>query len=445
VSFLSDTNYKKWAKQNDGVISNSEQEKIDRLQTDNVLIRTRILKIELAKGIITSGPEDDVMASYNTRISKLLSYYSNITTKNRNAVVVDQADMDNATTLLALVKEMHAYYLKNKPKIENYHWMVDERGYPIKDYEDRLKEVEEWKKETEERYKDSALLKDYKDIKREGPQPLVPPRPELLSEEYHDPELAQDEYGIIHHEFDKLPLYDEKGGIEATDVIQGDTIGDCYAISALSAIAKADPDLIKNNIKALGNGLYEVTLYIREVVDGKATERKEKKITVDSDFPAKVLDDGTKVPIYAHSDDAELWPMIMEKAYAKAMGGYDNIVGGIGEEALSVFTGKKPRNFLVLSHDSFSETTKIGDEFKNKDFTQKEFLKILSTAKMALFDSNAEATSASGFTLIKDHSYSLSSFDGNIIKLRNPHGKDDFEFDVKENNVWDAMSKVAIL
>jgi hypothetical protein len=31
------------------------------------------------------------------------------------------------------------------------------------------------------------------------------------------------------------------------------------------------------------------------------------------------------------------------------------------------------------------------------------------------------------------------------IKLRNPHGVDDFEFDVKEDDVWESFSKIALL
>ena len=97
--------------------------------------------------------------------------------------------------------------------------------------------------------------------------------------------------------------------------------------------------------------------------------------------------------------------MIMEKAYAKAMGGYDNLEGSTGEEALSVFTGKSIRNFIVLNKNEFSETIKADNKFIDKSYTKQDFLKILSNSKIALFDSSTSAFSKNNLVLQKNHSY----------------------------------------
>ena len=97
-----------------------------------------------------------------------------------------------------------------------------------------------------------------------------------MPKDYHDPEL-NDDYGIIYSDFDKLPLYDNQGGIEGSNAIQGN-LGNCYAISALLAIAKAEPEIIRKNIKPLVNELFEVTLYVRELINGKASDRMEKRL-----------------------------------------------------------------------------------------------------------------------------------------------------------------------
>jgi hypothetical protein len=179
--------------------------------------------------------------------------------------------------------------------------------------------------------------------------------------------------------------------------------------------------------------------------NGKATDRMEKKVIVDSDFPVEVLDNGSKKLYYAQSEDSEIWTMIMEKAYAKAIGGFDNLVSSTGEEALSVFTGKSVRNFVVMNKNKFLETLKIDNKFIDKSYTKIEFLTMLAKSKIALFDSSKSVISQNDFILQKNHSYSLNSFDGMTIKLRNPHGVDDFEFDVKEDDVWESFSKIALL
>ena len=48
-------------------------------------------------------------------------------------------------------------------------------------------------------------------------------------------------------------------------------------------------------------------------------------------------------PLYTHSSDPnETWPMLLEKAYAKAHGSYEALVGGTPEYALKDLSGGVP-------------------------------------------------------------------------------------------------------
>lgn len=124
--------------------------------------------------------------------------------------------------------------------------------------------------------------------------------------------------------------------IDPNDVEQG-TIGDCYLMAGLMAIANQNPSLIKNAIQENPDGTYTVTLHVRDVW-GNLQEVKE---TVDGSFPSY----NGKV-VFAQGGDVannktEMWAMVIEKAYAKHSGGYEELVGGDPGRAVELVTGVK--------------------------------------------------------------------------------------------------------
>lgn len=130
-------------------------------------------------------------------------------------------------------------------------------------------------------------------------------------------------------------------GIQALDVKQG-AIGDCYLAAAMSSIAAVKPDAIRNAIKDNGDGTYTVRFY--EVGwDGKKSTHME---TVDADLPHY-----GSAPAYAKSAEVvdgkqhmELWPSIIEKAYAAWKGSYEAIGnGGISGDVMTALTGEANR------------------------------------------------------------------------------------------------------
>lgn len=117
-------------------------------------------------------------------------------------------------------------------------------------------------------------------------------------------------------------------GIKAEDVHQAN-INDCYFVGVLSSIANSQPDYIRRIVREDGPGKYSVRFF--EKVPGSA-EYKQVWISVDA-WLATDTSGGTDQLHYTHSKDSkdgktELWPSIMEKAYAKFKGNYKDIDWG---------------------------------------------------------------------------------------------------------------------
>lgn len=122
-------------------------------------------------------------------------------------------------------------------------------------------------------------------------------------------------------------------GFTADDVIQG-SLGDCYVIASLSALAVAQPDVLKNAIKANGDGTYTVNLFDR--AQG-AAQPTPVSITVDDAIPTM-----NGRPIYSRDrDGGEKWVALFEKAFAQWKGGYEALdQGGYCDEVISAITGR---------------------------------------------------------------------------------------------------------
>lgn len=130
-----------------------------------------------------------------------------------------------------------------------------------------------------------------------------------------------------------------------TDALQG-VIGDCYYLSALSALARARPELLREAFRDNGDGTFTARFF-RRAEDGS---RVAEAVTVDGSVPLRATDGH---PIYARARELsggakELWPLVAEKAYAAWKGGYHVMgEGGLVEETLEELTGERTRMLLV--------------------------------------------------------------------------------------------------
>ena len=145
-------------------------------------------------------------------------------------------------------------------------------------------------------------------------------------------------------------------GVAPEDIHQGDS-GDCYFLASLAAVAKTHPELIQKAIRQNADGTYSVDFHEPPGMDwmraggiaGVNTEgylerwlqplgmkpSETSTVTMDGQLPLV----GGRDP-YQSTDSGELWPALMEKAYAKWWGGYAAIGnGGDGAEGLMAITG----------------------------------------------------------------------------------------------------------
>jgi hypothetical protein len=152
------------------------------------------------------------------------------------------------------------------------------------------------------------------------------------AEDYED--FPRDEYGPFGP--------DGKGQPDIDDIDQRD-LGDCWFLAGLGAIARDNPEFIRDQIEDNGDGTYTVTFY--EKRDGQFVP---VEVTVDGDFPV----DGDGNPAYAQPSGKETWVMIYEKAFAELHGGYGDIEGGFGDDAMEAIYG---REFDRLDVDDMSD------------------------------------------------------------------------------------------
>lgn len=150
-----------------------------------------------------------------------------------------------------------------------------------------------------------------------GGDTSTPVSKELNGQSLADP---NSEYAFWINNFSDKSLF-ASNGPTANDIFQGDT-GDCYFMARLSAIAKKNPEIIRNMVVDLGDGTYAVRFYRFGVPE---------YVRVDGDL---YWDPLSGKPIYAKLGQQDsIWVPIVEKAYAfwrKKQGTYESISGGYG-------------------------------------------------------------------------------------------------------------------
>ena len=161
------------------------------------------------------------------------------------------------------------------------------------------------------------------------------------------------------------PLWN--GSPSASDVAQG-AIGDCYLMSAMGAVAAANPQAIMSlfSPQTPGAAQYTVTLYVRDA----SYKLVPKTTVIDGHLPSR----GGQ-PMYGQMqhdlNDGKnpMWPALLEKAYAQLIGGaggYQRIGGGgFPGQAMAAFTGKESQDEAVPQDansvvDKFRELQKAG-------------------------------------------------------------------------------------
>lgn len=135
-------------------------------------------------------------------------------------------------------------------------------------------------------------------------------------------------------ETESLPNDVHDGQLRPSDINQG-KLGDCYFLAALSVLAEGPHgrgriERLLTTLESNAGGVYGARFYKR----GFPVE-----VIVDDIFPCRTTKAGVLRPVFSQNKTRDLWPLILEKAYAKLHGSYQRIEVGAMGEALEDLTG----------------------------------------------------------------------------------------------------------
>ena len=217
------------------------------------------------------------------------------------------------------------------------------------------------------------------------------------------------------------------------DVIQGE-LGDGYFLSTLSALAENPKNItnIINNSK-VSDGAYEATIYIHG---------EPVKVSVDDSFPVA---NASKIAFAGINDNTgSIWPMILEKIWAKCNKSYEDIIPGNSSDAFEFLTPAPFDNYFH-TQDISSSLFNIIQEASNKNYI---ILADITETK----NTNLDTLSKMG--LITNHAYSvigtavLKKPNGNeiqLIKMKNIWGTNEWIGDWSDKSLkWTQEFKKAV-
>ncbi|XP_027024384.2 calpain-2 catalytic subunit-like [Tachysurus fulvidraco] len=213
-------------------------------------------------------------------------------------------------------------------------------------------------------------------------------------------------------------------GATRADVCQG-KLGDCWLMAAIAALTLDQHILARviypeQNFEDKYAGIFHFQLWqygqwVDVVVDDRLPTIKRRLLFVKS------------------KDQTEFWSALLEKAYAKVNGCYENLIGGFASEANEDFTGgiaeyfplnKAPQNLFNIMEKALNRGS------------------LLSTSISASKDQKEHETAEQ---LVKTHAYSITAAQKvkvresdkvvELVRLRNPWGY------LEWNGAWSDGSK----
>lgn len=254
-------------------------------------------------------------------------------------------------------------------------------------------------------------------------KPLVDPRGKLVHKDW---DTLRWQSARTYFEGEKFFVFN---GISPEDIGQ-QAIGDCYLLGAISCLA-TQPGLVRRlfDIEEPNKwGVYSIWLNINGMW---------KQYVIDDYFP--INNQGAYVFTVPNKGQNEIWAMLLEKAYAKAYGGYYKIPSGILSEAFRDLTGAPP---ILYKLDEAKMNFRVKEKMYNK------IKKAFQTTYLVAGGTKPHPTipefkKPNG--LIMGHAYSILDTDViirngrevRLIQLRNPWGKDEWNGDWSDTSpLW---------
>jgi len=200
-----------------------------------------------------------------------------------------------------------------------------------------------------------------------------------------------------------------KDDMIASDVIQG-RLKDCWLLGALSIVATR-PRLLQERVRFawVERGLYAVEYFF----DGRWIT-----VIVDDMIPCGC----DKKPLFGKCyEPHNVWVSIMEKAYAKLMGGYSKLEFGSEDDGLVTLTGGIPKTLdMHVDQNKLIDGTVWNKLLKNQ-------------AKGHFMGCANHGVAQAGGNIMKDHAYAiLGVYDTRaqggpmLVHIRNPWGSNEW-------------------
>ena len=217
------------------------------------------------------------------------------------------------------------------------------------------------------------------------------------------------------------------------DVVQGE-LGDCYFLSSLASLAE-NPQNIKNIISnsKVNDGVFEANIYIHG---------EPVKIKVDDSFPVA---NASKIAFAGIDENTgNIWPMILEKVWAKCNKSYEDIIPGNSADAFQFLT--------PAPYDTYYHTQEISPTlFKTiQDASNDNYIILADITETK--NTNLDTLSKMG--LITNHAYSvigtavLKKPNGNeiqLLKMKNIWGTNEWIGDWSDQSLkWTQEFKKAV-
>ena len=229
-------------------------------------------------------------------------------------------------------------------------------------------------------------------------------------------------------------------GMELSDSAQG-SVGDCYFLSALAAAVHHHPDLADDLIDETyeEHGIYGVSFWLRG---------KWRMIWVDAYFPCYRPSSHSHRGKYrlifaAASDRKEIWPLVVEKAFAKLAGSYEAISGGQIADALQMLTGGTGhRRRTSKTNNDTREWQTLVEQVQSDNY-------LVGAGSQQLCRSSAADAAEQQKTLqgiVTGHAYTIFNVyeddDLRLIELRNPWGRGSWTGDWGSGSCpkWDSAA-----
>ena len=226
------------------------------------------------------------------------------------------------------------------------------------------------------------------------------------------------------YNLEELNVYSNNNSL-SDDIEQGE-LGDCYYLSVLSALSQ-NPERIKQLLpkpKISDKGIYECDVYIH----GNLTP-----IVIDDYFP--VIENENEETEIAFADinkeTKNIWPMLLEKVWAKCNLSYEDIIIGNSAEAFEFLT---PAPYDTYYHKV--DTKKLFDLIRKSH--EKGFI-IVSDITLT---ENTNLDYLSKIGLLTNHSYQIidtailrqNANEVKLLKIKNPWGTNVWNGDWSENS-----------